>query len=117
MNMLFKKSMDNSGGGGGGSKGLGKRAPPRKAKPGVRRSGGLQAPPMDDHYGFRTHIFLSPTYNSDNDGFLRTSPISGGIDGGFDVGRRGSGFGSMDLRKTSVKPEYFDPEVSPSCEV
>ncbi|KAF6204773.1 hypothetical protein GE061_018935 [Apolygus lucorum] len=107
--------MDSGGGGGGGSKSMGKRgAPARKAKTGARRSGGLQAPPMDDHYGFRTHIFLSPSYNSDPDDYFGTSGISGGIlDGtaGYDSARRGSAF-AQDPRKPSVRPDYFSPEVS-----
>ncbi|XP_073992097.1 uncharacterized protein isoform X1 [Rhodnius prolixus] len=113
MNILFRKNFGGEGGGGGGSKdrfGKAGGRGPRKSKAAGGRNRMNTA--LDDHYGLRTHIFLSPAFTPDlEDDFVGGGPIQGGL-----TSRRSSlqyKFSLQQKRKPSApKSDFGDPQVS-----
>lgn len=112
MNILFRKNFGGEGGGGGGSKdrfGKAGGRGPRKSKAAGGRNRMNTA--LDDHYGLRTHIFLSPAFTPDlEDDFVGGGPIQGGL-----TSRRSSlqyKFSLQQKRKPSApKSDFGDPQV------
>ena len=79
MNILFRKNISEAGG--GSKERFGKssaRGPRSKAKAKPRPTTAV-----DDHYGLRTHIFLSPALQAETDSEWGHRDSSGGLHSGY----------------------------------